>query len=361
VKVFLSWSGDRSRQVADALRDWLPGVLQVVEPWLSSKDLVAGDRWSVALTKALEETRTGVICLTKDNIDASWLHFEAGALSKVSGESLLCLYALDLEPSDLRGPFSQFQMARADQEGTFALLEALNRAADGLRLSESNLRRVFDLWWPELAKSLAAIPAAPQSLASGLASPLEERLDKVIGLLEGLVQAPEARSTPSAGGVAGPGKPNPSRPRGFIGSSTEGLAVAHAIQELLDPMAECTVWNQGVFTPGSTFIDSLQDARLVYDFAVIVLTSDDTTTSRGKTGPAPRDNLLFEMGLFAGALGRARTFLVLPADTPPRLPSDLSGVTTTMYRARRDGNLVAALAPAVSQIARAMGIETRAE
>ena len=75
MKVFLSWSGDRSRQVAEALRDWLPGVLQAVEPWLSAKDLVVGDRWSVALTKALEETRIGVICLTKDNVDASWLHF----------------------------------------------------------------------------------------------------------------------------------------------------------------------------------------------------------------------------------------------------------------------------------------------
>jgi predicted nucleotide-binding protein len=327
---------------------------------LSAKDLGVGDQWSVALTRALEETRIGVICLTKDNVDAGWLHFEAGALSKVSGESLLCLYALDLEPSDLRGPFAQFQMARADQKGTFALLEALNRAADGPRLSESNLQRVFDLWWPELAKSLAAIPAAAQALPSATASPLEEKLDKVIGLLEKLVEAPATRTASSAGGVAGPGKPIPNRPRGFVGSSTEGLPIAHAIQELLDPVAECTVWNQGVFAPGSTFIDSLQDARLVYDFAVIVLTSDDTTTSRGKTAPAPRDNLLFEMGLFAGALGRARTFLVLPADSPPRLPSDLSGVTTTMYRARSDANIVASLAPAVSQITRAMGIETRA-
>jgi predicted nucleotide-binding protein len=251
-------------------------------------------------------------------------------------------------------------MVRADQNGTLALLEALNRAADGPRLSESNLRRVFDLWWPELAKSLAAIPASAKTSSSPTASPLDERLDKVIGLLEKLVHAPEVRAAPSAGGVAGAGKPSPSRPRGFIGSSTEGLPIAHAIQELLDPVAECTVWNQGIFTPGSIFIDSLQDARLVYDFAVIVLTSDDTTTSRGKTAPAPRDNLLFEMGLFAGALGRARTFLVLPADSPPRLPSDLSGVTTTTYRARSDGNTVAALAPAVSQIARAMGIETRA-
>jgi predicted nucleotide-binding protein len=135
------------------------------------------------------------------------------------------------------------------------------------------------------------------------------------------------------------------------------LPIAGAIQELLDPVAECTIWNQGVFTPSGTTIDSLQDARLLYDFAIVVVTSDDTTTKRGVVAPAPRDNLLFELGLFAGALGRARTFLVLPADAPPRLPSDLSGVTTTSFRSRSDGNLVAALRPAMSQIMRAMGID----
>jgi predicted nucleotide-binding protein len=98
-------------------------------------------------------------------------------------------------------------------------------------------------------------------------------------------------------------------------------------------------------------------ARLLYDFAIVVVTPDDTTTMRGMSAPAPRDNLLFELGLFAGALGRARTFLVLPADSPPRLPTDLSGVTTTSFRARTDGNLVAALGPAMSKIMRAMGID----
>lgn len=356
MKIFLSWSGERSLQVAQALRDWLPGVLQAAEPWLSSMDLGAGERWSAALFKALEETRIGIICLTKENVDAGWLHFEAGALSKVTDNSLLCLYALDVKPWDVVGPLAQFQVVQANKEGTLHLLNALNRASSGPQLSETNLRRVFELWWPQLESALTAIP----TLASrkNAVAPLEEKIDKILWLLEKLVHQQGAAPRPpsTAGGTMTSSQPFSKRPRGFIGSSSEGLPVAQAIQELLDPVAECTIWNQGVFTPSSTFIESLQDARLVYDFAVVVLTSDDTTTSRGKTVPAPRDNLLFELGLFAGALGRARTFLVLPTDAPPRLPSDLSGVTTTGYRTRSDGNLVAALGPAISQITRAMGI-----
>lgn len=354
MKVFLSWSGERSHRVAQALRDWLPGVLQAAEPWLSSQDLSAGARWATALTKALEETRLGIICLTRDNINAGWLHFEAGVLSNVSSDSLLCLYSLDVESSDITGPLSQFQTVRADREGTFKLLRALNDRSSGPSLPESTLNRAFELWWPQLETHLSAIPSPPQQTAP--VSTLEEKVERALELLEklaarGTAEAPAVGVAPNAKGVD-----TAKRPRAFIGSSSEGLPIAGAIQELLDPVAECTIWNQGVFTASSTTIESLQNARLLYDFAIIVVTSDDTTTSRGVTAPAPRDNLLFELGLFAGALGRARTFLVLPADAPPRLPSDLSGVTTTAFRSRSDGNLLASLGPAMSQIMRAMGI-----
>jgi hypothetical protein len=137
LKVFLSWSGERSHRVAQALRDWLPGVLQAAEPWLSSQDLSAGERWATALTKALEETRLGIICLTRDNLNAGWLHFEAGALSKVSADSLLCLYSLDVAPSEITGPLSQFQAVRADKDGTFRLLRSISQRSTGPTLPGS--------------------------------------------------------------------------------------------------------------------------------------------------------------------------------------------------------------------------------
>jgi predicted nucleotide-binding protein len=354
LKVFLSWSGDRSHRVAQALRDWLPGVLQAAEPWLSSEDLSAGERWATALTKALEETRLGIICLTRDNLNAGWLHFEAGALSKASADSLLCLYSFDVAPNEITGPLSQFQAVHADKDGTFRLLRSMNHLSTGPNLPDSTLSRAFELWWPQLETLLSAIPSlAPQTSP---VNSLEDKMERALELLEKLV-ANESKKAPVGVGPNVQATPSAGRPRAFIGSSSEGLPIARAIQELLDPVAECTIWNQGVFAPSSTTIDSLQDARLLYDFAVVVVTPDDTTTKRGVAAPAPRDNLLFELGLFAGALGRARTFLVLPADAPPRLPSDLSGVTTTGFRSRSDGNLVAALGPAISQIMRAMGID----
>lgn len=352
LKVFLSWSGEKSNRVAQALRDWLPGVLQAVEPWLSSEDLTAGVRWVTALTKVLQETQLGIICLTRDNLNAGWLHFEAGVLSKASADSLVCLYSLDVPPIEITGPLSQFQAVQANKDGTFTLLRAINDLSTGPHLPESTLSRAFELWWPQLKALLSAIPAVPSQTAP--VNTLEDKIDRALDLLERLVNEPKV--PPVGVGPNVQSTPSTGRPRAFIGSSSEGLTIAMAIQELLDPVAECTIWNQGVFAPSSTIIDSLQDARLLYDFAVVVLTPDDTTSKRGVVAPSPRDNLLFELGLFAGALGRARTFLVLPADSHLQLPSDLSGVTTARFRSRIDGNLVAALGPAMSQIMRAMGI-----
>lgn len=354
MKVFLSWSGDRSHRVAQALRDWLPGVLQAVEPWLSSEDLAVGERWATALTKALEETRLGIICLTRDNLNAGWLHFEAGALSKASADSLLCLYSFDVPLPEITGPLSQFQAVHADREGTFKLLRSINHLSTGPNLPDSTLSRAFELWWPQLETLLSAIPSASEPTAP--LNTLEDKMERALELLEKLV-ANESKAPPVGVGPNIQATISTARPRAFIGSSSEALPIARAIQELLDPVAECTIWNQGVFAPSNTTIDSLQDARLLYDFAIVVVTPDDITTKRGVAAPAPRDNLLFELGLFAGALGRARTFLVLPAEARPRLPSDLSGVTTTSFRSRSDGNLVAALGPAISQNMRAMGID----
>ena len=351
MKVFLSWSGDRSKRVAEALRDWLPGALQAVEPWLSSRDAAVGKRWTSSLAKALEDAQVAIVCLTQENVRAEWLQFEAGAVSRLSEEVLLCLYALDAEATTIDGPLSQFQIVRADRDGTFRLLEALNQSARGPKIADKQLERAFNLWWPELSRPLEAIPVAPAAGTS-----LDDRLARAIELLEILVGRQQAVEHPKAAGGADLGKPIPARPRAFIGSSADGLPVARAIRELLSPVAECTLWNQGAFHLGSTMLDSLHDARLLYDFAVFVFMPDDAVTSRGDTAAAPRDNIIFEFGFFAGALGRARTFLVLPSDARFHLPSDLSGVTAATYRMRSDGDLNVALEPAISQITRAMGI-----
>lgn len=130
MRIFLSWSGVRSKQVATALRDWLPLILHYANPWLSDKDIEAGDRWSMEIGKELEASNFGVICLTRDNLSADWILFEAGALSKALQTGSVCPYLLDVEFQDLRGPLSQFQAKKAESAQTLELVEAINSKSE---------------------------------------------------------------------------------------------------------------------------------------------------------------------------------------------------------------------------------------
>ena len=153
-----------------------------------------------------------------------------------------------------------------------------------------------------------------------------------------------------------------SRPFIFVGSSSEGLPVAKAVQAGLADCADITLWTQGIFEPSFGYLESLTKALEVADFAVLVLTPDDVTFSRGAEVNSPRDNVIFELGLFIGRLGRHRCFFVFDKSDSPKLPSDLLGIAGTPYTKRSDANLIAALGPACQSIeTRAMdlGLRTR--
>src|SRR5688572_13507049 len=100
------------------------------------------------------------------------------------------------------------------------------------------------------------------------------------------------------------------RPSVFIGSSGEGDKIAMAVEVILNDVADVTRWKNGVFGLGQGTLEALIKAAEEYDFAVLVLTPDDVTTSRGSVENSPRDNVLFELGLFMGRLGRDRTFII---------------------------------------------------
>jgi hypothetical protein len=144
-------------------------------------------------------------------------------------------------------------------------------------------------------------------------------------------------------------------PRLFIGSSAEAVDIAYAIQENLDFDAETTVWSQAFFQPSQSTLHDLVHALDRFDFAAFVFASDDVIEMRGRVQPAVRDNVIFELGLFFGALGVSRCFLIMPRDTErPHLPTDLLGVNPLSYAERRsDQNLIAALGPACNQLRRA--------
>jgi Predicted nucleotide-binding protein containing TIR-like domain len=139
----------------------------------------------------------------------------------------------------------------------------------------------------------------------------------------------------------------------FLGSSTEGLPIARTVRSLLADAVNVTMWNEGFFYLGSTFIETLVNELPKFDFAVLILTPDDLVTSRNTEVFGPRDNLIFELGLFTSGLGRSRTFIIKEGLT--KLPTDLSGVTTAAYETPQTGQSVAsAVGPACDSVRRAI-------
>lgn len=147
------------------------------------------------------------------------------------------------------------------------------------------------------------------------------------------------------------------KPRLFIGSSSENLGVAYAAQENLEHVAEVTVWTQGVFNPSKFNLESLAEAIFEADFGVFVFAPDDVTSMRGTDQPTVRDNVIFELGMFVGRLGRERCFMLVPRAEQKdlHLPTDLLGLSPGVYDSKRsDGNFRAALGPACNAISQAV-------
>src|SRR5689334_3117480 len=165
--VFISWSGERSRAAAEALRDWLPKIINAIKPWLSSADIDKGARWSTDVATRLEAATAGVICLTPNNLHADWIVFEAGALSKTLKSTFVCPLLIGLEPADVKGPLAQFQATRATKKELLQLLKTLNGAVGENALPDSHIDEAFEVWWPKLHDQFNKLPAdGPTNLPS---------------------------------------------------------------------------------------------------------------------------------------------------------------------------------------------------
>lgn len=193
MKVFISWSGTKSQEVALVLRDWLPGVINSIEPFVSAKDVYAGTRWQSEIASQLDGSNFGIVCVTQENQFAPWLNFEAGALAKAVDTSRLVPLAIDLKPSDVELPLGQFQAQPATKDGMKAVLVSLNGALGEAALPSTLLDSAFDVWWPSLEKRLTEIeqtrvPGAPAIRTDR--ELLEETLDTVRSLARGIDRLP---------------------------------------------------------------------------------------------------------------------------------------------------------------------------
>lgn len=131
-----------------------------------------------------------------------------------------------------------------------------------------------------------------------------------------------------------------SEPVVFIGSSSEGLNVAEIIDKELKKVAITQLWTaDDTFQLSKTTIEDLMRVAKEIDFAVLVLSPDDITISRSKVNNSPRDNVIFELGLFMGALSRERAFIVMPDKKLVKRPSDLEGINCSLYKCQKGTSL----------------------
>lgn len=139
----------------------------------------------------------------------------------------------------------------------------------------------------------------------------------------------------------------------FIGSSSEGESLAQAIQGNLDKSFDCVIWNQDAFKFGEGNLESLVGCLEEYDFAILALTPDDITDSRNHENTSPRDNVIFELGLFIGGLGRDRAIAIHQESINLKLPTDLD-ITIGKFRIQQSGNLTASTGAVCGRIERHM-------
>lgn len=157
MKVFISWSGEMSKRVGEAFKNWIPHVLQTVEPYYTPTDIEKGTRWSHDIAAELESSSAGIFFVTRENLKSPWLAFEAGAISKQVDDSLVCPVLIDLGTSDLNGPLTQFQVTPFQKAEIKKLIQALNKANPDNVLNESILNQAFEKNWPDLEEHVSEI------------------------------------------------------------------------------------------------------------------------------------------------------------------------------------------------------------
>lgn len=178
MKVFISWSGDTSRAIARQIQDWLGIVVQKADFWISQRDISPGERWALVLSNALEHCNIAIICVTQENKNSPWIHFEAGAIARpVDGKVIPLLF--DITASELDGPLSQFQSVSLDQSGMEKLVGILHENT-GTELEINQREKLFSVMWPTLREQVDNIVKSQQQ--GGI---IEHSADVVDEIIEG--------------------------------------------------------------------------------------------------------------------------------------------------------------------------------
>ena len=180
MKVFLSWSGTRSKEVAGLLSDWLCCVIQAARPWISARDLDRGSLWFGEINDQLKDTTVGIICLTQENKNRPWILFEAGALAKGLCTSRVCTLLIDLEPKDVEDPLAQFNHTLPHRESVLGLVRTLNGSLGAAGLDIRILEQVFATYWPQFEERFKTVLSNTESGHPSKPRPKEDVLGEIL-------------------------------------------------------------------------------------------------------------------------------------------------------------------------------------
>jgi hypothetical protein len=157
MKVFISWSGELSGQVAEIFGQWIECVLQGTETWISTEDIAKGSVSFTEISNQLSKSSFGILCLTPDNITAPWILFEAGALSKGLGTNRVCPLLINLTHKDISPPLSQFQASLIKKQDMHRLVRGINSENGEKRLAKEALDKAFDKWWEDFDEKILEV------------------------------------------------------------------------------------------------------------------------------------------------------------------------------------------------------------
>jgi hypothetical protein len=180
LKVFLSWSGTRSKEVANLLSDWLCCVIQASRPWISTRDLDRGSLWFGEINDQLKDTSVGIICLTQENKNRPWILFEAGALAKGLSTSRVCTLLIDLEPKDVEDPLAQFNHTFPNHDSVLGLVKTLNNTLGNNSLDIRILEQVFNTYWPQFEEKFTKILQTTKTQPPAKPRPNEDVLGEIL-------------------------------------------------------------------------------------------------------------------------------------------------------------------------------------
>jgi predicted nucleotide-binding protein len=376
VKVFLSYS-HKDEQFADRLQQHLAPLKRdgIIETWFD-REIEPGSDWTTAIDEHLKEADLILLLVSADFIASEYCYgTEVRRALAMHDAGEAAVVPIILRPCDWAStPFSKLQALPRDakpistssnvDEALMETAQTLRRIASSVEPSgkreeevafEIRLDARFDDFSEEkkkrLLEALRAVVGKDVKLVTIKKGSVILRLKLPRNEIERLQQAASSGvlgefNILEAEVITDPDEnlgSDATRPRVFIGSSKEGLEVAETIQLNLDDQCEVTIWTQGHFALGSTTLETLVRKLDEFDYAILVLTPDDLIESRGDALLSPRDNVIFELGLFMGHLGRDRTIIVYDRTSDLKIPTDLAGVTAATFQPHTSGNLDAAL------------------